>query len=259
MTAVPPSIVNANENIPPSLSVQHTKSVEGQELRGGKGRAAQRSPCAKEQKNSTFSLHSKVSPTSCSSYLVLAGTNHTSEQFNQQRPQVKFESPSSVMHSLKVGSCDGVQNYVPIVSQNQHSGFSVKPFSHLQLGAAEKDHFRTPEAMAPAAGLEDLKNQSGQANRKGNSCAFLWKSESQYNQKAAPAKPCPEFMNPEEPANPQQKIDVSENIREAFSAFSQLIKAPSSNESSDDSEAEISKLDQNAHQIKLGFSLLLKP
>ena len=148
---------------------------------------------------------------------------------------------------------------MPVVRQNNHSGYSVKPFSHLQLGAAEKDHFRTPEAVAPATGLEDLKNQSGQANRKGNSCAFLWKSELQSNHKAAPAKPCPEFVNSWEPANPQQKIDVSENLREAFSAFSQLIKAPSSNESSDDSEAEISKFDQNAHQIKLGFSLLLKP
>jgi len=202
LSAVPSAEPHAIENVPPSLSVQHIKSVEARELRGGKGGAAQRSPACREQKNSSFSLHSKVSPTSCSSYLVLKGTNQVSEQLNHSKPAGKFQSPlSNVMYTIQGGSAEGAQRYTPYASQNPPSGYSIKPFSQIHFSKAGQDHFRTPQAVAPGAGFEDLNNQEHQESRKGNSCTFLWRSSGQAGLRDATAKPDFRFVDSSKTAN----------------------------------------------------------
>lgn len=62
------------------------------------------------------------------------------------------------------------------------SAYSIKPFNQVNQNQMEKHSFRTPEAAAatnPYSQLDDSKTnfQSMKVQRRGPSCAFLWKGE----------------------------------------------------------------------------------
>ena len=136
------------------------------------------------------------------------------------------------MYTIQGGSAEGAQRYTPYASKIPPSGYSIKPFSQIHFGRAGQDHFRTPQAVAPAAGFEDLNNQEQQESRKGNSCTFLWKSSGQSGHRDATAKPDFRLVDSSKTANLKQQEPTAEpNLREAFSAFSSLIKAPTEDQS----------------------------
>lgn len=140
-----------------------------------------------EQKNSTISHTTKVSPTSCRSYVVLAQQRQDQiglrENCDQQKISKTFESPYQDDCAYKICCSEHPRESLPPVDT---SAYSIKPFNQVNQNKMDKVSFRTPEALPSYSNLDDSKTnfQSMKCQRKQPACAFLWKPDTSLSQHA---------------------------------------------------------------------------